>query len=282
MGDGAHSHIAVVTGAASGIGRELTLQLIAKGYAVVCIDYNAEALSLLKGELKAAPYGMCIQVDISSRDDVAAAMRNVEATWGRIDVLINNAGIIHTFDRIERLRRDSVERVFSVNFWGTVNMIVEGLPLLRRSKSPLLINIVSIAALVPTLGQGFYCASKAAVLQLSETLAMELSQEGIAVMSVLPGAVETNIARNAPRPEGDKTLERLSAAAASGQFKLGFTSAASAARTIIAAIERRPRRLYVGVDAKILNIMQKLAPRLTRNLFARAMKTNPILKDALK
>ena len=278
------TRVALVTGAASGLGKELAVQLADGGYAVVCVDYNAAGLKILQEEMaNAGRSAICVQTNIAKQEEVAALMARVQAEYGHLDVVINNAGIIHPFAKVEQVGREFAERVFAVNFWGTTNMSMEALPLLRKGSSPLLVNVASIGAVVPTIGQGFYGASKAAIVQLTQTLAMELADEGIDVMLVLPGAMKTNIVENAPHAEGDETRAKmLKSFKSGGKYADGITTARDAARQVVTALKSRPRRLYVGIDAKLMGKMHTVAPALTTRLFAKAMKLNPVLKDALK
>ena len=287
MKDDSACAVALVTGAASGLGKQLACQLMARNYRVVCVDYNQETLKALETEVRAAGRSaLFLQANIASREDVDELMAQVQNSCGRIDVLINNAGVIHPFSKIERVGRDSAERVFAVNFWGTANMTQAGLPLLRKSKTPLLVNIVSIGAVVPTIGQGYYCASKAAVVHLTDTLALELRAEGIDVMLVFPGAMSTNIMENAPLTDGNEAHKKVVAAFRSGSMAQGVTTPEAAAQRIVASLARRPRRLYVGADARVMSILHRVMPRTTGRMLAAVMKMAtqkiPAINEALK
>jgi short-subunit dehydrogenase len=287
MKDDSARAVALVTGAASGLGKQLACQLLALNYRVICVDYNQEALRALEAELRIADQSaLFLRANIADREDVDNLMMQVQNSCGRINVLINNAGVIHAFSKIESVGRDSAERVFAVNFWGTVNMTLAGLPLLRQSGRPLLVNIVSIGAVVPTIGQGYYCASKAAVVHLSDTLALELKTEGIDVMLVFPGAMSTNIMENAPLTEGNEAHKKVVAAFRSGNMAQGVTTPETAARRIVASLGRRPRRLYVGVDARVMSVLHRLLPGMTGRLLAAVMKMAskkiPAMNEALK
>jgi NAD(P)-dependent dehydrogenase (short-subunit alcohol dehydrogenase family) len=280
--------IAMVTGAASGLGRELALQLAASGRTVVCVDYDTERLQLLEAELAAADRAcLCVQANIARREDVSALMQRVAAVYGHLDLLINNAGVIHPFGRIDQVDPEVAQRVFDVNFWGTTHMTVAALPLLRKGSAPLLVNVVSIGAIVTTIGQGFYCASKAAIVKLTETLELELAADGVDTMLVFPGAMNTNIMSNAAQGAGDaqhrQALAALSALeASSGMAKRMLTTPAAAARRVIASLERRPRRLHVGTDSRLLGFLARFMPVTCRRLIAAAMRKVPALAEALR
>ena len=276
--------VAMVTGAASGLGKELATQLAAMNYTVVCVDYNADGLRALEAELKAASRSAhCVQTNIVEREDVVALMQRVNDVYGRLDLLINNAGVMHRFSRIDRLGREFAERVFDVNFWGTTNMTLEALPLLRKSKAPLLVNVASIGAVLPTIGQGFYGASKAASVQLTRALALELEKEDIDVMLVFPGAMDTNIFENSQHTEGDESHKEMVGALKSGKSSQRWMmTPAVAARRIVSSLDSRPRRLFVGIDAKLLGLMNRVMPETTTRLFAKVMRNAPAMGDALK
>jgi NAD(P)-dependent dehydrogenase (short-subunit alcohol dehydrogenase family) len=285
MNTGITPAVALVTGAASGLGRELALQLAAGRYSVVCVDYDADGLRKLEAELRAAGRSaLCVQANIARRDEIVALMQRVDELHGRLDLLINNAGVIHPFSRIEKLDRQLAARVFDINFWGTTHMTIEALPLLRKGRSPLLLNIASIGAVVTTMGQGYYCASKAAIVQLTETLELELASDGIDVMLALPGAMNTNIMANAPGAGGNASHEKMQASLRAGGrlAQRLLTTPADAAHRILSSLKRRPRRLYIGIDARMLSIMSRFMPVTSRRLIAMAIRKVPALRDALQ
>jgi len=265
-----------VTGAGSGIGRELTLQLIAQGAKVAAIDYNAEALKQTQalvvkdyqGPLKAADRISCHTVDVSNRKQVAALPQAIVDKHGQIDGLINNAGIIQPFIQAEDLPLEQIERLFNINWWGVVYMVKAFLPLLRQRPEAHILNVSSMGGYMPFPGQVSYGASKAAVKLLTEGLMVELSQSSVGVTLAYPGAVQTNITDNAPDiSDSDKSRMRSQSKGKS----VGVT-AAKAAATMIAAIEKNKARVLIGNDCKVIDKLYRLMPVKTAHLMAWLMK----------
>lgn len=273
--------VALVTGAASGLGKELVLRLANQGYNVIGADYNQQGLDDLKVEFKENGNDiLCIQANIAELENVQSLMQQVEKNYGRLDLLINNAGIMQPFGRAETINYETIERIMGVNFWGTTYMTKEALPLLKQGDKPLLVNIASMGALMPTPGQSFYCASKAAVALMTETLSLELKDQGIDVMLACPGTMKTNIIQNAPyTAENDESRKEIVTSLEKGSP--GITPA-YAADKIISALKKRPNQLIIGMDALVLTNMHKVLPTLTNRIFSKMMKMNPALKKALQ
>lgn len=273
--------IALVTGAASGLGKALVLRLADQGYTVVGADYNQQGLDDLHAEFKDKGKEIfVVQSNIASLDDVKNLMSVINEKYGRLDLLINNAGIIHPFSRVEKIDYATVERVMSVNFWGTTYMTKEAVPLLKKGDKPALINVASMGALIPTPGQAFYCASKAAVALLTQTLAFELKEEGIDVLLACPGTMQTKIVQNAAYNEENRESSK-DLISALEKSTAGITPD-YAAKKIIAALKNRPAQFTIGLDAFVLTNMHKVLPSLTNKVFARALKMNPAVKKALQ
>jgi NAD(P)-dependent dehydrogenase (short-subunit alcohol dehydrogenase family) len=281
MAETTKDQIALVTGAASGLGKSLVTGLAKKGYQVIGADYNQQGLDDLKAEFQSKGMDItCIQSNIASLDDVKNMMHTIDQKYGRLDLLVNNAGIIHPFSRVEKVDYETIERVMSVNFWGTTYMTKEAIPLLKKGHKPALINVASMGALIPTPGQSFYCASKAAIALLTQTLAFELKEEGIDVLLACPGTMQTKIVQNAAYTDESResSKELISAIEKS---TAGITPD-YAAKKIIAALKNRPAQFTIGMDAYVLTNMHKVLPSLTNRLFAKALKMNPAVKKALQ
>ena len=169
---------AVVTGAASGIGRGIALALAKRGCNLALADLNEAGLA--ETTQLAVPYGVkvtCHQLDVADGESVAAFPEAVAAAHGGTDILVNNAGvaIAGTFEEISE---EDFEWLFGINFWGVVRMTRAFLPLLRRSDDAHIVNISSLFGLIAPPGQSAYCASKFAVRGFSESLRHEFEQEG--------------------------------------------------------------------------------------------------------
>ena len=264
--------VIVVTGAGSGIGRELALQLIAKGAIVAGADYNEQALLETK-ELLAQQNSdnksrfSCHVVDISNNEQVEKAAQSVVDQHGQVDGIINNAGIIQPFSHVENLAVEHMQRIFNVNWWGVVYMTQAFLPALKKSAQGRIVNISSMGGYMPFPGQVIYGASKAAVKLMTEGLMVELADTNVGVSVVYPGAVQTNITNNAP----DMSDKAKQAASQQDEKKVGVTAQA-AAQAIIKGIEKDKSRILVGSDCKVIDKLYRLMPVKTAHLMSWLMK----------
>jgi NAD(P)-dependent dehydrogenase (short-subunit alcohol dehydrogenase family) len=244
---------AVVTGAASGIGRALAHELAARGAALAISDVDEPGLA--ETAARARHLGArvrCDRLDVSDR----AAMLRYADTFDDVHVVINNAGIAFTGDIAEMTFAD-IERVMDVDFWGVVNGTKAFLPHLIASGDGTLVNVSSVFGLLAVPSQGAYNAAKFAVRGFTEALRQEMLVAGhpVRVTCVHPGGVRTAIARNAGAVPGRD-------AATLAQFfdtRLARTSAERGARTIVRAAERGRPRVMVGVDARVLDVLVRLA-----------------------
>ncbi len=267
--------IIVVTGAGSGIGRELALQLVAKGAIVAGADYNEQALletqTLLNTDNSDSRHCMtCHVVDISNQEQVNSVIADIIAQHGSVDGIINNAGIIQPFTHVEHLALNQMERIFNVNWWGVVYMTQALLPTLKKSREARIVNVSSMGGYMPFPGQVIYGASKAAVKLMTEGLMVELAETNIGVSIVYPGAVQTNITNNAP----DITDEAKQATAEklAKEKKSPGVTAEEAAKAIIKGIEKNKARILVGSDCKFIDKLYRLMPVKTAYLMSWLMK----------
>ena len=194
------NRVALVTGAASGIGRATALRMAEEGARLFCADVQAEAVRQTAkdaGERGAeAEAGVC---DVSDPEQVAATVRACVDRFGRIDVLCNIAGVLrldHTLD----LQLDDWNRVLSINLTGTFLMCQAALPHLIESRG-CIVNTSSTSALGGLAYGAAYAASKGGVLALSRTLAIEYAKRGVRVNSVCPGSIKTPMASRSQLPE---------------------------------------------------------------------------------
>ena len=192
-----HNKVIVVTGGGSGMGRELVLNLLSKGAKVVAIDINEPALQetvTLAGNKKDSL--TTFVVDITDKVSVEELLNSTLASYGAVDGIINNAGIIQPFIKVNTLKYESIERVMNVNFYGTLYMTKTFLPHLLTRPEAHIVNVSSMGGFLPVPGQTIYGASKAAVKLLTEGLHSELTDTNVKVTVVFPGAVNTNITKN--------------------------------------------------------------------------------------
>jgi len=250
--------VAAVTGAASGIGRALALNLAKEGCSLALADIDAggleETASLISNDIKVSTH----IVDVSRRDQVFLFAEEAVGYHGGVDLVINNAGVA-LGDFLETVPLEDFEWLFGINFWGVVYGTMAFFPYLRKRPEGHIVNISSINGIIPNPNNGPYCAAKFAVKGYTETLAQEMHGTNIRVSCVHPGGIKTNIARNTRFNRAMYSLSREKAVCLYEQ-ELFRTSADEAAKCIIAGIRRNKRRILVGADAKALDLFVRLFP----------------------
>jgi NAD(P)-dependent dehydrogenase (short-subunit alcohol dehydrogenase family) len=259
--------VIVVTGAGNGMGRDVTLQLLKAGASVAAVDLNKEMLAeteaLAGGKSKALSLHV---VDVSNLTQVAALPAVVVKAHGHVDGLINVAGIIHKFRRVSELTYEEIHKIFNVNFFGSLHMVKEFLPLLKKRPEAQILNVSSMGSYVPVPGQTMYGASKAALKLFTEGLRMELVGTKVGVSLVFPGAVSTNISTNsgAVTPKEAKAM-----AAKAGSFKM--TSSPDAAAKIIEGFEGNVYHGFAGNDAQMMDRISRLVPEQAAKIIQKQM-----------
>ena len=257
--------VIVVTGAGSGMGRALVLALVKKGLRVAAVDLNEATLKETVA-LAGQPGKVSAHiVNVSDRQAVEALPAQVIAAHGAVDVIINNAGIIQPFVRLNDLQYDAIERVLNVNLYGVIYMTKAFLPPLLTRPAAHVVNVSRMGGFFPVPGQTLYGASKAGVKLLTEGLFSELTATNVRVTVVFPGAIATNISQNS-----GVAIQTAAAGEASPSFKM--TSADDAAQIIIDGIERDAFQVYVGRDAKMMNLLYRLSPRRATRFMYNQMK----------
>ena len=176
--------IVLITGATSGIGKETALLLTEKGFIVYGTARNIENKTL--------PFRL-LPMDVRDDESIAKAIGTILAEAGKIDILINNAGVGIT-GAVEELPMDELKNVFATNFYGAISLMQAVLPSMRTQKSGLIINITSIAGYMGLPFRGAYSASKGALMLMTEALRMEVKNFGIEVTTIAPGDYATDIA----------------------------------------------------------------------------------------
>lgn len=255
----------IVTGAGSGMGRELTYELVRQGAKVVAIDFREP--TLLETVAEATKLGGTVvpfKLDVSDLDAVAALPAKVKAAVGAVDGLINNAGIIQPFVPVNELKMDDVHHVMRVNFEGPLALIKAFLPGLLSRPEAHILNVSSMGAYAPVPGQSVYGASKAAIKLLTEGLRSELKDTKVGVTVVFPGAIATNISTNSG-------LTMPASSADASKFKT--TPAPVAATLMVDAIQRNLPRICIGSDAKLMDRLSRLNPVFAANLIYKQMKS---------
>lgn len=255
----------LVTGAGSGMGRELVLGLVKKGAKVAAVDIREENLVELEKSIDDKNQIATFVADISDKKVVDTLPNKVITKLSAIDGIINNAGIIQPFVRVNDLDFAAIERVMNVNFYGLLYMTKAFLPELLKRAEGYVVNVSSMGGFLPVPGQSVYGASKAAVKLLTEGLYAELLETNVHVSIVFPGAVATNITANSgvkiEMPKGEKVKE----------YKA--LSAPDAARIIISGIENNKPQIFVGGDSRFMNKLYRFHPVFATKFIAKQMKS---------
>jgi short-subunit dehydrogenase len=263
---------AVVTGAASGIGRALALQLAGRGCDLALADVDEVGLKAVADEIaRTLPTKVLTRrVDVADQGQVEAFAREAIANFPRLSIVINNAGVALQ-GQFEELELAQIQWLMGINFWGVVHGTHEFLPHLQKQPWAHIVNISSIFGIIGPPGNCAYVASKFAVRGFSESVRHELAMNNSPVrLSVVhPGGVKTNIARNSQM--GANLRDRSGRAEAFERFdQMARTTPNDAALRIIRGIERNQPRILIGGDARMADLIQRLRPAKYWALMARA------------
>jgi short-subunit dehydrogenase len=260
--------VIVVTGGGSGMGRELVLNLLSKGAKIAAVDMNEATLketAELAGDKKDRLSTHVL--NITDRQAVEALPEQVIAKHGAVDGIINNAGIIQPFVRVNDLDYAAIEKVMNVNFYGALYMTKTFLPHLLKRPEAHIVNTSSMGGFLPVPGQSIYGATKAAVKLMTEALHSELAHTNVKVTVVFPGAVATNIGANSgvtinASPEMEKQQRSIKTLAPD-----------KAAEIIVNGMEKNRYRVLVGSDAKFMDFIYRLNPERAANFIFQQMKS---------
>ena len=248
--------VAVITGAGSGIGRALAQELAPLGAQLALADVNSASMEETRALLGPTTVRTYV-VDVGDAAAVEAFARQVEKDFGRVTLLVNNAGVA-LFGMFSELAVSEIEWLFRINFWGVVHGCKSFLPALQREKGSRIVNISSVLGMMGTPGQAAYCASKFAVRGLSEVLREELRASGVGVTCVHPAGISTKIAQNARA--GAATREQDQAQAQVRFAKMLQITPQEAALTILRGIQRNHDRVLIGADARRIDFFTRLMP----------------------
>ena len=264
------NRVAVVTGAGGGIGRATALSLARRGCHLALADIDGALVAATAEQARALGVRASHhRLDVADRGAVRALPGEVLDVHGRVDLVVNNAGVAlgGTF---EQIGEDDFDWIMEINFHGVVRMTRAFLPLLHGSDDARIVNVSSIYGIITPPGQAAYAASKFAVRGFSNVLRHELEGSSVGVSVVHPGGVATSIAKNARIPasapadeiaRGRKQMEKL--------LRL---QPDEAAEIIVRGIEKRQARILVGSDAKAAALLERLAPVGYWNLIQKAIK----------
>src|SRR6201992_4115979 len=264
--EGFAGKVAAVTGAGSGIGQALALELGRSGVSLAISDVDTEGLAQTEEQLKAigAPV-RSDRLDVTEREAFQIYADHINEHYGKVNQIYNNAGIAFTGD-VDISHFKDIERVMDVDFWGVVNGTKAFLPHLSASGDGHVVNISSLFGLMSMPGQAAYNSAKFAVRGFTEALRQEmvLNREPVKVTSVHPGGIKTAIARNGLTAEG------VSAQGRSRFFdkRLASTPPQRAAEIILEAVRKNKARVLVGQDAIVLDLIVRITGSGYQRLFA--------------
>ncbi|MGE2836346.1 SDR family NAD(P)-dependent oxidoreductase [Mycobacterium sp. SMC-4] len=261
--------VAVVTGAGSGIGQALAVELGRSGAHVAISDIDGEGLAVTEDKLKSI--GARVKADrlnVTEREAFELYADNVAEHFGKVNQIYNNAGIAYVGD-VEVTPFKDIERVVDIDFWGVVNGTKAFLPHLIASGDGHVVNVSSLFGLFSVPGQAAYNSAKFAVRGFTESLHQEmaLSDHNVAVTSVHPGGIKTAIMRNSTAVEG---FDRDSLTTFFDK-RLTMTTPEKAARVILDGVRKKKARVLVGPDAKALDLLVRLTGARYQTLFSSAI-----------
>jgi NAD(P)-dependent dehydrogenase (short-subunit alcohol dehydrogenase family) len=265
--------VAAITGAASGIGRALAVDLAGRGADLALSDIDEAGLAETAERARAAGVEVTTaRLDVSDREAVHAWADQVVADHGRVNLIVNNAGVA-LGATVAQMTIEDLEWLMGINFWGVVHGTQAFLPHLTASGDGHVVNISSVFGLVGIPSQSAYNAAKFAVRGFTESLRVELdlAGEGVSATCVHPGGIKTNIAKNARMhvdPESGVDLER----GRRDLEKAFLTTPEKAAKQILRAVELDRRRALIGPDAHVFNALSRLPASVTQRIIGRGAR----------
>ncbi len=252
--------VAVITGAASGIGKALAMQLAAMGTSVAIADIDEEKLKQTSEAI--VQQGGQVSwhvVDVSNRPAVYDLADTVIRQYGAVHIVVNNAGVALSNVNVQDVAYEDLEWILGINLWGVIYGTKAFLPHLLRQSQANLVNVSSTFGLTASAKAAAYSTSKFAVRGFTEALRQELRGTSVSVTVVFPGGIRTNIARNARQARGGERIDNPQSAVQ--QFEEGAqTTPSEAASQIIDGIRRNASRVLIGKDARLLDLLARLKP----------------------
>lgn len=277
-----HGKVVALTGAASGIGRATAIALARHGARLALSDINANGLEETADLCRAAGAKVvATPLSVADRAAVHAWAAATHQAFGIVHIIINNAGV-SLGGTVEDLSYDDFEWLMSINFWGVVYGTKAFLPYLRESGDGHIVNVSSLFGILSMPTASAYNASKFAVRGFTESLSEELQVEGapVRVTCVHPGGIDTNIAGGG-RFTANKAWGLSDAAQAAAEFKqVARTSPDAAAAQILDAIVTQRRRLLIGMDAKLLDMLQRAMPVRYQSVVVQLIKKQVAARTA--
>jgi len=259
--------VVVITGAGSGIGQALAIQFAKENARLALNDVNAQTLAATIQKLPNETKIYHEVFDVSKKEKVLQFAQNVNAEFGQVDVVINNAGVAISKLRTDEISIEEYEWIVGINMWGVIYGTHSFLPFLRKQKESAIVNMSSAFGLHGIPYQTGYCCTKFAVRGFTESLELEerFLKTGVSVSCVHPGPIKTNINKNALKaadyPEVTADFEKL----------MNMTAADGAA-IIMHGIRRKKARILVGRQAKAFHILNKFPKIFMQEVLHQAFK----------
>jgi NAD(P)-dependent dehydrogenase (short-subunit alcohol dehydrogenase family) len=266
--------VAAVTGAGSGIGRALAVDLARRGAHLALVDIDDAGLAETVGRCEG--YGVKItsqHLDVADRDAVYAWADRVVADHGTVNLVVNNAGVA-LGATVESMSYEDFEWLMNINFWGVVYGTKAFLPHLKASGEGHVVNLSSVFGFISVPSQSAYNAAKFAVRGFTDTLRMELEIDGapVSVTTIHPGGIKTNIARNARMDPSVTELAGDAEQARRDFERIFITGPEKAARQILLAVQRDRRRALIGPDVKAIDFISRLPSALYQTVLAKGAR----------
>ena len=266
--------VAAITGAGSGIGRALAEDLARRGAELALSDIDEAGLAETVGRCEGLGVKVSsARVDVADRGAVDAWASQVVGDHSRANLIFNNAGVA-LGATIEAMSYDDFEWLMNINFWGVVHGTKAFLPHLKEAGEGHIVNMSSVFGLISVPSQSAYNAAKFAVRGFTDALRMELELDpcGVSSTTVHPGGIKTNIVRNARMDDSVAALAGDVDRARRDFDRIAVTKPARAARQILAAVQKDKRRVLVGPDAKVIDLLSRAPAGLYQNVLVRGAR----------
>ncbi len=267
--------VVALTGAGSGMGREMAKQLAAAGAKLAINDWSENALSETRAALDMDDAMVLVRsFDVAKREEVYDFATAVVKQFGKVDIVINNAGIALAPKTIAQTEYVDFEKIININLWGMIYGTKAFLPYLRQRPKAAIANVSSVFGMMGYPGQGAYVTTKFAIRGFTETLRIELKNTNIMVSSIHPGGIKTNIVRNIAISDEAKKNEMIK-----GFEEVAPTTAAQAATVILRGIAKGKARILIGKDARAIDRMTRLFPSSYENTILKGREIEGLLDD---
>ncbi len=266
--------VAAITGAGSGIGRALAVDLAGRGAHLALADIDEPGLAGTMARCEGRGVKVTSRrVDVADRAQVEAWADEVVADHGRVNLIVNNAGVALTAE-VDAMSYDDLEWLMGVNFWGVVHGTKAFLPHLKAAGEGHVVNLSSVFGLLSIPTQSAYNAAKFGVRGFTDALRIELDAAdcGVSATTVHPGGIRTNIVRNARLGPGTGGLPQDRDEAVRDFDRIARTTPEKAAHQILLAVQRDRRRALIGPDAVVLDLVSRLPAGLYQRALARGIR----------